>query len=578
MKYQEFKDGIKNHLNSAAEDFFFVGYCLRKIQEDELYKQDGYKNIWDFANNEYDLSASTACRFMAINAKFSINDGQDMDQKYIGMGPSKLQEMLSLPDEELEKVTRETTVREIRAMKAAAKEPLSFFGLPKTVRPEDSLITTPGCGDKYDCFLCSQECSIRQEDRRCRFSTCGSPEPCGIIGNTEWKKRIQFSLYKDECQMLHTELAPERAGDGKPEPCCQNCEHTSCFNRCDVAKKKDEDAKKQAEAAERQRLKEIEDQRPEPTHKEIIVMYDWWSVSDTAELKVQNFKEMYRTSGGWNGKFDYKCSNRGIRINHKKELTWAQIIKEFKIIQEERRQAAVEKGKDDKQAYLKSREKEFAIAFYKTLYQSEKEIIKTRKAADVVKTFKKERGETYDGGNNGGYSERITWNCYPDKICFSISGLGAALQIPWGKYVTKLFRILDDNPDLEKPEPEADPEPEEKEPEIIDADFKEIVDEQDPEEKEPAKPEPAADEPDMEEDIDAEEATESQEAVKESERDPEAYTLRDVKDYLTTLIPELKIYKQEGMPDKTIRKRRIWIDALTLLKEKMEAEEAENDD
>lgn len=156
MEYQELKTGIKDHLNSAAEDFFMVGYFLRQISEQALFIEDGYESIWEFAKGEYGLSTSSASRFMAINARFSIDGGEHMAEKYIGMGVSKLQEMLGLPDEELEKVTQETTVREIRAMKAAKreKEQLSFYGLPRTVRPEGSLLTTPGCGDgKYDCFF-----------------------------------------------------------------------------------------------------------------------------------------------------------------------------------------------------------------------------------------------------------------------------------------------------------------------------------------------------------------------------------------------------------------------------------------
>lgn len=203
MEYKELKSGIKDHLNSAAEDFFMVGYFLRQISDNALFLEDGYKSIWDFAKGEYGLSTSSASRFMAINARFSIDGGEHMAEKYIGMGVSKLQEMLGLPDEELEKVTQETTVREIRAMKAAMKEPLSFFGLPKTVRPEGSLLTTPGCGDgKYDCFSCSRACGIRQEPRQCVVSTCGNPQPCGLIDNEEWQKRIGYSLYKDEWAAL----------------------------------------------------------------------------------------------------------------------------------------------------------------------------------------------------------------------------------------------------------------------------------------------------------------------------------------------------------------------------------------
>ena len=112
MRYQELKEGIESRLNSAAEDFFTIGFYLRQISENALFLEDGYKNIWEFAKGEYGLSTASASRFMAINSKFSIDGGQTMEQRYIGMGVSKLQEMLTLPEEDLEKVTKETTVKE----------------------------------------------------------------------------------------------------------------------------------------------------------------------------------------------------------------------------------------------------------------------------------------------------------------------------------------------------------------------------------------------------------------------------------------------------------------------------------
>ena len=88
MEYKELKSGIKDHLNSAAEDFFMVGYFLRQISDKALFLEDGYKSIWDFAKGEYGLSTSSASRFMAINARFSIDGGEHMAEKYIGMGVS----------------------------------------------------------------------------------------------------------------------------------------------------------------------------------------------------------------------------------------------------------------------------------------------------------------------------------------------------------------------------------------------------------------------------------------------------------------------------------------------------------
>ena len=143
MDYQGMKEGIRRRLEGAAEDFFMAGYFLRQVSENALFVEDGYKNIWDFAKGEYGLSASSASRFMAINARFSVDGGRRMAERYAGMGVSKLQEMLGLPDGELEKVTQETTVREIRAMKKRLDEPKSFFGLPKTEREKHPYTYTP---------------------------------------------------------------------------------------------------------------------------------------------------------------------------------------------------------------------------------------------------------------------------------------------------------------------------------------------------------------------------------------------------------------------------------------------------
>lgn len=264
MEYRELKGRIRNHLNSAAEDFFMVGYFLRQVNQDALFTEDGYKNIWEFAKGEYGLSTSSTSRFMAINARFSVDDGVHMAEKYIGMGVSKLQEMLGLPDEELEKVTQETTVREIRAMKKKQEEEAkSFFGVPKTVYPEGSLLTTPGCGDgKYNCFSCAHPCDIRQEERHCRTATCGNPFPCTQMSE---KKRLSIdgSVFGARCQHLHPELAPIQEGNKDADPCCLTCKHKTCFFRCDIAIKRDKDEQRKQVELQKRPQNKSEDEMPE---------------------------------------------------------------------------------------------------------------------------------------------------------------------------------------------------------------------------------------------------------------------------------------------------------------------------
>ena len=570
MEYKDLKAGISSHLNAAAEDFFMVGCFLRQISENALFTEDGYKNIWDFAKGEYGLSTSSASRFMAINARFSIDGGEHMAEKYIGMGVSKLQEMLSLPDEELEKVTKETTVREIRALKAQATKPLSFYGFPATKRPAGSLLTTPGCGEgKYDCFACCRDCAIRQEERYCVTAPMGNPFPCSHMSE-DFKKSIQYSLYKNDCQMIHPELAPVRAGDQEPSPCCLNCEQKTCFVRCDVAKKKDEQDRKDREAAERQKQREAEAAKPEPSEKDIAAFYRWAGFNTRSSIDAESLKSKYRNAGGGGTPDlkDYQGSARGIRINYKRELTYSQLAKRLTEYQEQQRRieekahpdiidadfrevtdepetkpaAMTDKEKDE---LLKEKEPDIIAAFYKSLYPGEKEIIKGRKPAEITKLLKTAYGETYEGGRD---ENGLLWNCLPDKINISISGLCRPRQITWGKFTTKLLALLEQRPELE-----ATPSPED-------------LQEQEVQEAETEQAE-------------AEEATETEIVeAQEQEPDPEAYTIRDVKDRLDYYEQNLQAHREAAAPIQATRKQRIIRDALRLLYEKLQEEAAADED
>lgn len=574
MEYKELKSGIKDHLNSAAEDFFMVGYFLRQISDKALFLEDGYKSIWDFAKGEYGLSTSSASRFMAINARFSIDGGEHMAEKYIGMGVSKLQEMLGLPDEELEKVTQETTVREIRAMKAAMKEPLSFFGLPKTVRPEGSLLTTPGCGDgKYDCFSCSRACGIRQEPRQCVVSTCGNPQPCELIDNEEWQKRVGYSLYKDECQMLHHELAPIREGDKEPVPCCRNCQNKTCFNRCDVAKAEDEEAKKKAQAELRRQQQEAEAKKPEPSDRDIKAFCSWERIKPTDNITAAALKDKLRNAGGGGGGYDYQGSARGIRINHKREITWAQLTKRIKEIQEQELQQQEKESTPTEAEYL--------TEFYeRDLYPSTRQLIKDRDKAAITKLFKQEYGSTYE---NGARTNGNSYNCYPDKIVFRSAPGDEGLQITWGRFVTKLLKLLEEHPEIEQGALDYDAkqrmpkeQPEEPEPEIIDADFREVENEPEPEAKEDPEAlcETCAHEGECVGKKTQDDGCMGYE--EEQETDPEYYDARDVKEILRKHEADLKAYREvDGLPVPMMRRQRILVDALTLFLHEIEQREIE---
>ncbi|MCD7882506.1 MAG: hypothetical protein LUI87_02190 [Lachnospiraceae bacterium] len=114
----EMKKSLEQDLAGVQESFVRIGFKLRRIEDQKLYEQDGYKSVTEFAKAEYDLSPSTVSRFMAINAKYSIDGYSDrLRPEFARLGSSKLSEMLSLPDSDLTMIQPETPRESIRELK-----------------------------------------------------------------------------------------------------------------------------------------------------------------------------------------------------------------------------------------------------------------------------------------------------------------------------------------------------------------------------------------------------------------------------------------------------------------------------
>lgn len=115
---------IRSGLQSAARNVIAIGYYLKHIRDHQLYQEAGYDNIWDYAGDQYGFSKSTASRYMSRNDKFSEGGNSPiMAEQYRAFGKSQLQEMLSLDADQLEQVTPDMTVQQIREMKRPKEIP-----------------------------------------------------------------------------------------------------------------------------------------------------------------------------------------------------------------------------------------------------------------------------------------------------------------------------------------------------------------------------------------------------------------------------------------------------------------------
>ena len=118
MTYQEAKDILREKLDNMKMNFIAAGYYMKYIRDHELFREGGYESIWAFAEDNYGIKKSTASRWMSMNDKFS-KDGNSpiLAEEYRGFEKSQLQEMLYLDDKQIETVTPDMTVKDIREVR-----------------------------------------------------------------------------------------------------------------------------------------------------------------------------------------------------------------------------------------------------------------------------------------------------------------------------------------------------------------------------------------------------------------------------------------------------------------------------
>ena len=118
MTYDEAKRILREKLDYMKKNFIAAGYYMKYIRDNELFRQDGYESIWEFAEDNYGIRKSTASRWMAMNDKFSQGGNSPiLAEEYRDFEKSQLQEMLYLDDKQMETVTPDMTVKEIREVR-----------------------------------------------------------------------------------------------------------------------------------------------------------------------------------------------------------------------------------------------------------------------------------------------------------------------------------------------------------------------------------------------------------------------------------------------------------------------------
>ncbi len=121
-QWMQWKEDIRRKLEETAGNFVHIGYRLKQIRDSGMY--DGAADVFGFAAREFGLGKSTVSRFIAINEKYSEGGNSlELKEEFRGFSSSKLSEMLTLPDSEIQLITERTTIREIRELKGFNSQP-----------------------------------------------------------------------------------------------------------------------------------------------------------------------------------------------------------------------------------------------------------------------------------------------------------------------------------------------------------------------------------------------------------------------------------------------------------------------
>lgn len=243
---------IRSNLQDAARNVIATGYYLKTIRDRKLYLEAGYENIWDYAYDRYGFSMSTASRYMSRNDKFSKGGNSPvLDEKYREYNKSQLQEMLSLDEEQLEKVTPDMTARQIRELKKPKETPVPYVEIPGQIeltdfpgitaeeveqaREETSAVQQRGT------YTVTAEDLLPAEPEQESVATSQIAE----LDPTE--KNTGKCLHRPEFNCTLAEADKKNPGNGQDctHNCCWNCpKHGTCRLECYASAQRPENAAK----------------------------------------------------------------------------------------------------------------------------------------------------------------------------------------------------------------------------------------------------------------------------------------------------------------------------------------------
>lgn len=117
---------IEDSLVTTAREYVAIGYWLRRIRDDKLFLEEGYKNFEEYVRQKYRKDGGWASKCIKVNGQFSVDGNSPyLSEQYQGYSKYQLVELAYMTEEQRELVDAGTSIRDMKQLRKPDPEPES---------------------------------------------------------------------------------------------------------------------------------------------------------------------------------------------------------------------------------------------------------------------------------------------------------------------------------------------------------------------------------------------------------------------------------------------------------------------
>lgn len=140
-EYRKRTQIIKKQIGNIENSFLTIAFQLHWIKRNNMYKANGSKNIYEFAENEYGLGKTTCCNLICIVDNFAErkDNGEIMEEIkpcYKNFKASQLVAMIGMSQDGIKQITENMSVRKINELRKAEQQKEALETEQKEEKPE----------------------------------------------------------------------------------------------------------------------------------------------------------------------------------------------------------------------------------------------------------------------------------------------------------------------------------------------------------------------------------------------------------------------------------------------------------